>query len=85
MRARLVDARQQLAVLDEQILVHDDEADDTRVRALVSDSREAAHEHTDAQRHADAARRSREALVKTIHELEQAQDDLLDRLVSTSR
>lgn len=72
-------------MLDEQMAAHDDDADDSRIRALVSDSPEAAHEHTDAQRHADAARRSRQALIQTIDELERAQDDLLDRLVSMSR
>lgn len=83
-RTRLVRARQQLAILNEQLVAYDDDADDTRIRSLVSDSPEAAHDHTDASRHANAAGRSRTALLSTINELEQAQDDLLDRLVSTS-
>lgn len=84
-RSRLVRAREELAVLDEQLLALDDDADDSRIRALVSDGPEAGHVHTDAQRHADATRRSRDALLASIAELELAQDDLLDRLVSTSR
>lgn len=83
MRAQLVRARTQFAVLEEQLVAYNDEADETRIRALVSDAPNAAHDHTDAQRHAEAAARTRAALARTIHDLELSQDDLLDRLVST--
>ncbi|MGH9164001.1 MAG: hypothetical protein ACRDZW_00600 [Acidimicrobiales bacterium] len=78
--ARLNRARADLAVLDEQRVFFNDDADDARVRALVSDSPMAGHDHRDAQRHADAMARSRVALVATIADLEQTVDTLLDRL-----
>jgi len=83
--ARLKRARQELAVLEEQLAVFVDTAEETRVRSLVSDSPEAAHEHKEAQRHADAMARSRVAALASIAELERTQDELLDKLVPNSR
>jgi hypothetical protein len=77
---RLTKARQELAVLDEQLVVINDIADDLRLRSLVSETPLAAHEHSDAQRHLDAAMRARAALVETVAELERRQDELLSRL-----
>jgi hypothetical protein len=82
---RLQRAREELGVLDQQLAAFADEADDTRVRALVSDSPAAGREHRDAERHADAMRRSRAKLAETISELERSQDELLDRVVTESR
>jgi predicted ABC-type transport system involved in lysophospholipase L1 biosynthesis ATPase subunit len=82
---RLQRARDELAVLDQQVVAFADEADETRVRALVSDSPQAAKDYREAEKHADAMRRSRSALTTTIAELERAQDELLDRLVTESR
>jgi len=79
--SRLVRARQELAILDEQLAVLTDAADDARLRSLVSETPMATHEHADAQRHADAAVRARAALVERINELEARQDDLLGQLV----
>lgn len=79
--SRLVKARQELAVLDEQLLVLSGAADDARLRSLVSETPIAAHEFSDAQRHADAALRARAALLDTIGGLERRQDDLLGQLV----
>jgi hypothetical protein len=78
---RLVRARQELAILDEQLVVLNDEADDLRLRSLVSETPMAVHEHADAQRHADAANRARAALVASVAELEARQDELLGQLV----
>jgi hypothetical protein len=78
--SRLTKARQELAVLDEQLVVMNDIADDLRIRSLVSETPLAVHEHSDAQRHLDAALRARIALVETIGELERKQDELLERL-----
>ena len=78
---RLRRARQELAVLDEQLASFSDAADDTRIRALVSETPLADREHHEAQRHADAMARSRAAVQTAITELERAQDELLDRLV----
>lgn len=79
--ARLVRAREELAVLDEQLAVVQDSADEARVRALVSETPLAAREHDEATRHADAMVRARDALYKTILELEQRQDELLAHVV----
>jgi hypothetical protein len=78
---RLKRARQELAVLDEQLGVLTDAADDARLRSLVSETPVAGHEYSDAQRHADAAARARTALVDSIAELEHRQDELLGKLV----
>ncbi len=77
---QLVRARAELAVLDEQLLVVNEIADDTRLRALVAETPVAAREHDEASRHADAMLRTRAALVEQIAELERRQDELLDRL-----
>jgi len=82
---RLVKARQELAVLDEQLAVLTDAADEARLRSLVSETPMAAHEYTDAQRHVDAAARARRALADTIIELERRQDELLGQLAVDSR
>jgi chromosome segregation ATPase len=83
--SRLKRAREELAVLDEQLAVLDDAAEDARIRSLVSETPLAAHDYADAQRTADAARRARESLVATIGELEHRQDELLGRLVVEPR
>jgi hypothetical protein len=79
--ARLAKARAELAVLDEQLSVVTDIADDTRLRSLVSETPVAAKEYDEASRHAAAMLRSRQALLDTITELERRQNELLDRLV----
>ena len=78
---RLGRARSELALLDEQLVVVNDIADDTRLKALVAETPIASREHDEASRHATAMLRSRQALLETIIELEQRQDELLDRLV----
>jgi hypothetical protein len=77
---RLQRAREELAVVDEQFAAMAEAADETRLRAIVSETPQAEVEHRDAQRHADAMARSRAALLQSIAQLEKAQDDLLDRL-----
>jgi hypothetical protein len=77
---RLQRAREELAVIDEQLASLVETADDTRLRAIVSETPIAEVEHRDAQRHADAMARSRATVLESIAQLEKAQDDLLDRL-----
>ena len=78
---RLVRARSELAILDEQLIVVNDIADDTRLRALVAETPVASKEHDEASRHATVMLQTRSALVDQIAELERRQDELLDRLV----
>jgi hypothetical protein len=80
--ARLVRAREELAVLSEQLAVVQESADEARVRALVSETPLATQEHNEAARHADAMARAREALLATVLELEERQDELLAHVAS---
>jgi hypothetical protein len=82
--ARLKKAREELVVLDEQLAALNDDADEARLRALVSENPGAGREHRDAQKHADAMARSRAAVVASIAELETTQNRLLDELVPGS-
>ena len=82
--ARLKKAREELVVLDEQLAALSEEADEARLRALVSETPVADREHREAQKHADAMARSRDAVVAAIADLERAQDRLLDQLVPGS-
>ena len=75
--ARLVRAREELAVLDEQLAVVLESADEARVRSLVSETPLAAHEHNEATRHADAMVRARAAQASAVMDLERRQDELL--------
>jgi hypothetical protein len=77
---RLQRAREELAVAEEQWAALASDAEDARLRALVSETPLADQEFHEAQRHADAMARSRAAVLESISELEQAQDQLLDRL-----
>ena len=77
---RLQKARAELVLLDEQMAYFADAAEDSRIRALVSETPLAGREHAEAQKHADAMARSRAAVAASIAELELAVDDLLGRL-----
>jgi len=80
-----VRVREEMAVLDEQLVVLNDAAEDARIRSLVSETPLAGHDYADAQRSADAANRGRAALVAMIDELERRQDELLGKLAVEPR
>ena len=79
---RLKRAREELSVIEEQLEVLNDAADEARIRSLVSETPLAHREYTEAHRHADAMERTRRSVAAEIAELQVTQDDLLDRLVS---
>jgi uncharacterized coiled-coil DUF342 family protein len=79
---RLKRAREQLAVIEEQLAVMSEAADEARLRSLVSETPLAHREYAEAQRHADAMERSRRTVASEVAELQTAQDELLDRLIS---
>lgn len=81
---RIRRTRDELAVLDEQLLAFREEADETRLQALVDESPLSRSQHAEAQRHADAHGKSRAKLAARLAELERSRDDLLDRLVLES-
>ncbi|MDZ4826078.1 MAG: hypothetical protein SGJ13_06380 [Actinomycetota bacterium] len=79
---RLKRLRAELAVADEQCAFLDNEADDARLRALVSETPLAEAEAHETRRHADAQARQRETLRRSIGDLEREQDALLDRMAA---
>jgi chromosome segregation ATPase len=80
--ARLKQLRAELAVIDEQREQFEADADDSAIRALVSETPGAVMEANEARKHASAIARHRQHLVDTIGDLERRQDELLDRLGS---
>ncbi|MCC6225681.1 MAG: hypothetical protein IT195_04675 [Microthrixaceae bacterium] len=82
---RLGQLRADLALADEQLAHFADESDDARLRALVSETPLAEHEHREAERHSSAMARHRDDLVELIAKLESEQDALLDKLTSRRR
>lgn len=79
--ARLVRARQELAVAEEQLDLFLETAEEARIRALVSETPLADRDWQDAQRHAEAMIRGRDNASARVGELERAQDELLSKLV----
>ncbi len=79
---RLSRLRSDLAVAEEQLAHLVADADDARVRSLVSETALSERDHRGADRHARAMERHRDDLVAEIARLESTQDDLLDRLTA---
>jgi len=75
---RLAALRQDLAVAEQALMQVDFEADDARLRALVSETPLAQKEHEQARRQVDVMRRNRDELRDEIAKLEARQDELLD-------
>lgn len=82
---RLDKAREELKIMDEQLAAISEDASEARIRALVSETPMANREYVEAKRHADAAERSRSALLATINDLMAKRDELLERLVVESK
>ena len=80
---RLKSLRDELAMIDEQLDHLATDADDQAIRALVSETPGAAFDANDARKHADAMARHRDHIASTIAELEQRQDELLDKLTAS--
>ncbi len=81
--AQIGRARAELAVVDDQLASLTADADDARLRSLVSETPLAEVEAATAGRHAGAMRRRRDELVADIDRLLARQDGLLDRLGSS--
>ena len=75
--------RADLRVCEEQLVQVTDEADESRLRALVSETPLAEREYREARRHAERLSRHRDELVERIASLEADQDALLDRLTAS--
>jgi hydroxypyruvate isomerase len=77
--------RAELDALLEQTPYMQDEAEEERLRAIVSDSRLHERDATDAERHANAFARRRSELMSEIAEREVRQDELLDQLSAAAK
>ena len=75
--------RDDLRITEEHLNQLSDEADDARLRALVSETPLAEKEHRKASRHVERLRNHREKVMAKIVELDAMQDSLLDRLGTT--
>ena len=72
--------RSDLEIVNEQLAHFEDEAEDARLRSLVSETPQAAKIYRDAAATAAAFRRDRDHKSHQLKRLEQQQDDLLDQL-----
>jgi len=79
---RIKRLRAELAVTEEQLAFLEEEAEDARLRALVSETPLGDVEARDARRQADALARQRDALTRSIAGLLREQDDVLDRMAA---
>ncbi len=75
---RLKALRTDLAVAEQALMQVDYEADDARLRALVSETPVAQKEHEQVRRQVEVNRRNRDELIDEIAKLEARQDELLD-------
>ena len=81
--ARLRSLRDELAMIDEQLLQFADDASELSIRALVSETPMASYESNEARKHLDAMRKHRAHVVDEIAGLEAHQDQLLDQLTGS--
>jgi len=80
--AHLKRLRADIAVAEEQLRFLEEEADEARLRALVSETPIADVEAGATRRHADALAKYRDDLEGTIAHLVREQDSLLDRMTA---
>jgi hypothetical protein len=81
--SRLRSLRDELSMIDEQMVQFADDASEMSLRALVSETPMASHESNEARKHLDAMRRHRSHVVDEITSLEMRQDELLDQLTGS--
>ena len=79
---RLKRVRAELAVAIEQQNFLEEESEEARLRALVSETPLGDAEAREARRHAEAMTRHRHGLETTLTELRAEQDTLLDRMAN---
>ena len=78
--SRLRTLRDELGVIDEQLVHLVDDAEEKSLRALVAENPAAAVEHREAAGHSEAMADHRRHVVAEISTLEARQDELLDEL-----
>ena len=77
---RLKHLQDELKVAEEQLVHFSEEADDARIRSLVSETPLADQIHREANKHAESMRSYKDNLQQKIARIEALQDDLLDQL-----
>ena len=82
---KLAAVREELRITDDQLAHFADLTDDSRIRAMVSETPQADEEHRHAERTSSAMARHRAELVENIARLELEQDELLDELMAKRR
>lgn len=82
--SRMKRLQEDLRVAEEQLEHFTHEAEDARIRSLVSETPVAEREHREANKHAVAMRRHRDEVVAELARLEVSQNELLDRLMVES-
>ena len=78
---RINRAREELRIVEEQILFQMDVVEETKTRAVVSETPLAHREHEEARADYDRMLKERERIVRSIAELQTEQDRLLDRML----
>ena len=76
-------ATEEIALLDEQLDQVREEAEDSRIRALVAETPLADHENFHAQRSADTLIKARASVAAKLESMRAEQDRLLDELSSS--
>ena len=80
---RLRQLQEELKVAEEQLVHFSDEADEARLRSLVSETPLADQKHREANKHAESMRKHKNMLQTEIMRVEELQDELLDQIEST--
>ena len=83
--SRLKRAREELAVTEEQLLFWRDEADEARIRSLVSETPLADAQLTEVRKTTNGMANAKADLEFRIIELLRMQDELLDQLSSKAK
>ena len=79
----LTRAREDLRIVEEQLLFQSDVVEEAKTRMLVSETPIADREFRIARDDLDRLQREREKLIEVIGELRGAQDRLLDRMLGS--
>jgi len=79
---RLRQLREELKVAEEQLVHFSDEADEARLRSLVSETPLADQKHREANKHAESMRKHKNMLQTKIERVEALQNELLDQMDS---
>ena len=80
---RLNRAREELRILEEQVLFQMDVVEETKTRMLVSETPLADRDHHEARSDHTRMLRERDRIQAEIAELQQEQDRLLDRMLGS--